>query len=80
MYIATPSALASSGCNVAVAIKIAESHPEIETIVTMINDSGQRYFSTELCGEKKELKYPRGNIRWTSTQCRNWTSIKRNGK
>ncbi len=42
----------------AAAIKIAESHPEIETIVTMINDSGQRYFSTELCGEKKELEIP----------------------
>lgn len=48
----------SSGCNVAAAVKIAESHPEIETVVTMINDSGQRYFSTELCGEKKDLEIP----------------------
>jgi cysteine synthase A len=38
----------SSGCNVVAAIKIAERHPEIGTIVTMINDSGQRYFSTGL--------------------------------
>lgn len=28
----------------------------LKTIVTMINDSGQGYFSTELCGEaKKEI-------------------------
>lgn len=48
----------SSGCNVAAAIKVAKKHPEIKGIVTMINDSGQRYFSTELCGEKKEIAIP----------------------
>jgi len=48
----------SSGCNVAAAVKIAKRHPELETIVTMINDSGQRYLSTELCGEKKEIEIP----------------------
>lgn len=48
----------SSGCNIAAAIKVAKKHPEFESIVTMINDSGQRYFSTELCGEKKELDIP----------------------
>ncbi|MEM3701015.1 MAG: cysteine synthase A [Candidatus Bathyarchaeia archaeon] len=48
----------SSGCNVAAAIKVAKKHPEFKSIVTMINDSGQRYFSTELCGEKKKLKIP----------------------
>lgn len=42
----------SSGCNVLAAIRIAEAHQEYKTIVTMINDSGQRYFSTELCGEE----------------------------
>ena len=41
----------SSGCNVLASIRVAEAHPEYKTVVTMINDSGQRYFSTELCGE-----------------------------
>ena len=48
----------SSGCNVAAAIKTARRHPEFRSIVTMINDSGQRYFSTELCWEKKEIEIP----------------------
>jgi cysteine synthase A len=48
----------SSGCNVAAAIKVGKKHPEFKSIITMINDSGQRYFSTELCGEKKELEIP----------------------
>jgi len=48
----------SSGCNVIAAIKIARKHPEFKTIVTMINDTGQRYFSTELCGEKKQVEVP----------------------
>jgi len=49
----------SSGCNVIAAIKAAEKHPEFRTIVTMVNDTGQRYFSTELCGEKKHLEIPK---------------------
>lgn len=48
----------SSGCNVVAAIKLARKHPEYKTIVTMINDTGQRYFSTELCGEKKHVEVP----------------------
>ena len=48
----------SSGCNVAAAIKTSKKHPEYRTIVTMINDTGQRYFSTELCGEKKDIEIP----------------------
>jgi cysteine synthase A len=48
----------SSGCNVLAAIKIAKKHPEYETIVTMVNDTGQRYFSTELCGEVKHVEVP----------------------
>jgi cysteine synthase A len=42
----------SSGCNVLASIRVACAHPEYKTVVTMINDSGQRYFSTELCGEE----------------------------
>jgi cysteine synthase A len=48
----------SSGCNVVAAIKIARKRPEFRTIVTMINDTGQRYFSTELCGEPKHVEVP----------------------
>jgi cysteine synthase A len=48
----------SSGCNVVAAIKVARKHPEYKTIVTMINDTGQRYFSTELCGEEKHVEVP----------------------
>ena len=48
----------SSGCNVAAAVKIARRHPRLRAIVTMINDTGQRYFSTELCGEAKSVEIP----------------------
>ena len=48
----------SSGSNVAAAMKLAKIHPEMVTIITMINDTGQRYFSTELCGEAKDVEIP----------------------
>jgi cysteine synthase A len=48
----------SSGCNVAGAIKLAKRHPELKLIATMINDTGQRYYSTPLCGVEKKLKIP----------------------
>ncbi|MDJ0270891.1 MAG: cysteine synthase A [Aigarchaeota archaeon] len=48
----------SSGCNVVAAIKLAKRHPELRRIVTMVNDSGNRYFSTEVFGVKKELVVP----------------------
>ncbi len=48
----------SSGCNVAASLKIATRHPELGTIVTMINDSGNRYLSTELFGRKKQFAIP----------------------
>ncbi len=48
----------SSGCNVAAALKLACRRPELENIVVMVNDTGQRYFSTALCGEKKEVEVP----------------------
>jgi len=53
----------SSGSNVAAAIKLARRHPELKMIVTMINDTGQRYFSTELCGTPKHVEIPeRGHL------------------
>jgi cysteine synthase A len=48
----------SSGSNVAAAIKLAKAHPELKTIVTLICDTGQRYFSTELCGSPKHVEVP----------------------
>ncbi len=48
----------SSGANVVGAIKLAKRHPELEVIVTMINDTGQRYFSTPLCGVEKHIEIP----------------------
>jgi len=48
----------SSGANVVAAIKIAQKHPKMKRIVTMICDTGQRYFSTELCGSPKHVVSP----------------------
>ena len=48
----------SSGANVVAAIKVAKQHPKMKRIVTMICDSGQRYFSTELCGSPKNVDSP----------------------
>jgi len=48
----------SSGCNVAAALKLARRHPELPSIVTIINDTGQRYFTTPLCGEAKTVEVP----------------------
>jgi cysteine synthase A len=48
----------SSGANVVAALKVARRHPEMKRIVTMICDSGQRYFSTELCGAPKRVASP----------------------
>lgn len=48
----------SSGANVVGAIKLAKQHPELKVIVTMLNDTGQRYFSTPLCGVEKHIEIP----------------------
>lgn len=48
----------SSGCNVAAALKLARAHPDLRRIVTNINDTGQRYFTTALCGETKHVEVP----------------------
>lgn len=48
----------SSGCNVAAAIKLARRHPALSSIVTILNDTGQRYFTTPLCGEAKQVEVP----------------------
>ena len=48
----------STGCNVAAALKLATRHPGLSSIVTMANDTGQRYFTTALCGEGKKVEVP----------------------
>jgi cysteine synthase A len=48
----------SSGSNVAASMKLAKKRPGMKRIVTMINDTGQRYFSTPLCGSKKHVEIP----------------------
>lgn len=44
----------SSGINVAAALKVAETHPNLKCIATIVNDNGLRYLSTELCGAPAE--------------------------
>ncbi len=48
----------SSGANIAAALKLHARFPEMKRIVTMINDTGQRYFSTPLCGNDKHVEVP----------------------
>ena len=48
----------SSGCNVAAAVKLAARHPELPSILVLVNDTGQRYFSTALCGVEKHVDVP----------------------
>ena len=46
----------SSGCNLAAALKFARSYPETGRIVTILGDSGQRYFSTPLCDDESGME------------------------
>jgi len=48
----------SSGCNVAAAKKLVLRRPELRRIVVLANDTGQRYFSTALCGAEKQVDVP----------------------
>jgi cysteine synthase len=48
----------SSGINVVAARKVAEKHPELRRIVTVVPDTGQRYLSGELFGEKPPVDEP----------------------
>src|SRR5213083_1008888 len=48
----------STGCNVAAALKLGRRHQELAPIVTMANDTGQRYFTIVLCGEAKHVEIP----------------------
>jgi cysteine synthase A len=48
----------SSGMNVVAAHKVAAKHPELRRIVTVIADTGQRYLSGELFGERLDVEEP----------------------
>ena len=48
----------SSGMNVAAALKVAAKHPEFATIVTVVPDTGQRYLSGELFGDRSDEASP----------------------
>jgi cysteine synthase len=48
----------SSGINVIAALKVAGKHPEFHRIVTVIADTGQRYLSGELFGERPDIEEP----------------------
>ena len=48
----------SSGINVVAALKVADKHPEFLRIVTVIADTGQRYLSGELFGERPNVEEP----------------------
>ncbi|HEV8087732.1 MAG TPA: cysteine synthase family protein [Actinomycetota bacterium] len=46
----------SSGMNVVAAHELAAKHPELRRIVTVVPDTGQRYLSGELFGERAEVE------------------------
>jgi cysteine synthase A len=48
----------SSGMNVVAALKVADKHPELKRLVTVIADTGQRYLSGELFGEGVVAEQP----------------------
>ncbi|MFO7941399.1 MAG: cysteine synthase A [Bacillota bacterium] len=49
----------SSGANLVAAKKLAYHFPELTALATMINDNGQRYFSTALFESKREVEIPK---------------------
>ena len=48
----------SSGCNVVAANKLVSELPGTKLMVTMINDTGMRYFSTPLFGQETTTEIP----------------------
>jgi cysteine synthase len=48
----------SSGMNVVASLKVAAKHPELRRIVTVVPDTGQRYLSGELFGERVDVEEP----------------------
>ena len=48
----------SAGINVVASLKVFEKHPELRRIVTCVPDTGQRYLSGELFGERPYVDIP----------------------
>ncbi|MEX2202559.1 MAG: PLP-dependent cysteine synthase family protein [Actinomycetota bacterium] len=48
----------SAGMNVVASIKVARKHPELRRIVTVVSDTGQRYLSGELFGQRPGVESP----------------------
>ena len=48
----------SSGCSVAGAVKLLRKLRELDRVVVLANDTGQRYFTTALCGVDKRVEVP----------------------
>lgn len=48
----------SSGMNVVAALKVSAKHPEMARIATVVPDTGQRYLSGELFGERPGAESP----------------------
>jgi hypothetical protein len=44
--------------NVVASLKVAAKHPELRRLVTVVPDTGQRYLSGELFGEKTDVEEP----------------------
>ena len=48
----------SSGWEVGAGVKVGGRHADLPSVLTIINDTGQRYFTTPLCGEAKHVEIP----------------------
>jgi len=57
----------SSGINVVAALKVADKHPELTRLVTVIADTGQRYLSGELFGDRPVAEEPARDHRLDDT-------------
>ena len=44
--------------NVVAALKVHAKHPELARVVTVVPDTGQRYLSGELFGERANVEEP----------------------
>ena len=67
----------SSGGNVAAALKLPRAAARsCRRIVTMVNDTGQRYFTTPLCGEAKHVRGARARASHGRAHGRNWTATR----
>jgi cysteine synthase len=52
------SAASPGRCNVAASLNVAAAHPQLRSIVTVIPDTGQRYFTTPMFGEEEYPDIP----------------------